>query len=228
LRVKICGITSTEDATAAAQAGADAIGLNLVGGRRQLELSQAREILASLPPMLTAVVLVRLENGRVPDEILELLGEFWVSHLQLYGQVSAESLDILLQDGFRPMPVVAVKDASFAQQARRSVAHGLGSITHRPAAVVLDTFDAAKEGGTGKVFRWEWVTAARQAGELTDWPPTILAGGLNPDNVVEAIRAVQPYAVDVSSGVEVANVAGKKDADKMRAFVHNAKHAMER
>ncbi|HVT79960.1 MAG TPA: phosphoribosylanthranilate isomerase [Phycisphaerae bacterium] len=88
-------------------------------------------------------------------------------------------------------------------------------------AIVLDTA-SDKLGGTGKSFNWNWIAETRAAGELEGLPPIILAGGLNPENVADAIRIARPYAVDVSSGVEVAGKPGVKDAIKMRDFIQAA------
>ena len=224
MRVKICGITSVTDAAAAVQAGVDAIGLNFVGGPRRINADCARGILTCLPPMVTPVALVNVEEDRVADPLEELFGEFRVSHLQVYGDVTRASLTRLMGDGFRPIPVVAVRNEAFADRAADWIASGTPC---RPCAVHLDAFDPGRKGGTGKAFRWEWVSAARDAGRLANWPPIVLAGGLNADNVAEAIRIVQPYAVDVSSGVEVAGSPGTKDAARMRSFVRQAKSADE-
>jgi phosphoribosylanthranilate isomerase len=172
--------------------------------------------------MVTPVALVRLQGGAVPDELLELLGQFWVSHIQVYGDFESRKLAILRRDGFRPIPVVSVRDGGFADQAAFWWAKG-GEPS--AAAVVLDAYDPGRDGGTGSRFRWEWVSAARQAGRLEGWPPIILAGGLRPENVTEAIRVARPYAVDVSSGVEIEGPPGRKDPSRMRAFVRAARAA---
>jgi phosphoribosylanthranilate isomerase len=91
-----------------------------------------------------------------------------------------------------------------------------------PGALVLDTASNKALGGTGETFNWEWIKEARDAGELEGLPPIILAGGLTPENVAEAIRIAQPYAVDVSSGVEVVGKPGVKDPIKMRDFIQAA------
>ena len=120
------------------------------------------------------------------------------------------------------MPVLAVRGTDFVEQAREWIGDGRQP---RSAAIILDTYDPQKAGGTGTPFRWEWVTAARDAGQLANWPPIFLAGGLRPENVVDAIRAVRPYGVDVSSGVEGSGAASRKDAAMMKEFVQNARRA---
>jgi len=225
VRVKICGITTVEDAVAAAEAGADAIGLNFVGGPRRIAPEVAQEILEALPPMVAPVVLARLQAGVLPDDVLGLLGQYWVSHVQIYGDFTADSLALLRRDGFRPMPVVRVRDPNFAGQAYEMLG---GRPLDVAAAVVLDTYDSGKAGGTGASFNWEWVSAARQAGLLHGWPVIILAGGLRLENVAEAVRVARPYGVDVASGVEVDGQLGRKDPEKMMAFVRAARSALDR
>lgn len=216
VRVKICGITSPEDAVAAAGAGADALGLNFVGGPRQIELDRAREVLAALPPLVTPVALVKVGMQGVADALIELLGEQWVSHLQVYGALTPLALTQLVMEGFRPLAVLPVKDSDFARNRPAWLDPGSGG---RPSGVVLDTYDPEQQGGTGKTFHWDWVQQARQEGQLEGWPPIMLAGGLRPENVAEAVRVAKPDAVDVSSGVEVPGSPGRKDAERMRAFV---------
>lgn len=220
MRVKVCGITTVDNGLAAARAGADAIGLNFVGGPRQITLEQAGEIVQALPALVVPVALVRLERGRLSDETLGFLGQHWISHVQIYGDFSSASLDGLIQDGLKPMPVVSVRDADFADPVNRWLTEMEG---RAPAAVVLDAYDPERLGGTGKAFQWQRVQEAASAGKLDRWPPIILAGGLTPENVAEAICAVRPYGVDVSSGVEVSGRPGVKDYQKMQSFVRRAK-----
>jgi phosphoribosylanthranilate isomerase len=99
------------------------------------------------------------------------------------------------------------------------------AIGKKPSAYVLDTASPEKLGGTGQTFNWNWIAEARAAGELEGLPPIILAGGLTPENVAEAIRIARPYAVDVSSGVEVPGKPGIKDPVKMRDFIQAAQSA---
>lgn len=220
MRVKICGITTVDNALAAARAGADAIGLNFVGGPRQITLEQASEIVEALPALVVPVALVRLERGRLSDETLEFLGQHWISYVQIYGDISAAILDGLTRYGLKPMPVVSVRDAEFADPVNCWLTEMEGP---SPAAVVLDAYDPEHLGGTGKAFQWQWVQEAASAGKLQRWPPIILAGGLTPENVAKAIHAVRPYGVDVSSGVEVSGCPGAKDDQKMQLFVREAK-----
>ncbi len=217
MRVKICGISSGHDALAAGAAGADAIGLNFVAGPRQLDLDQAGRILRSLPLLVTPVALVRLSRGEMNGDLLELLAAFWVPHVQLYGDVAAPGIRRLVREGFRPVVIARVENRRFADPVNALLA---ACGPDPPAAVLLDAHARHKLGGTGQAFHWPWVEQARQTGELDDWPPVILAGGLSPENVAEAIVVARPWGVDVVTGVE--STPGKKDPRKMAAFVRAA------
>jgi len=223
MRVKICGITTVGDAVAAVEAGTDAIGLNLYAGPRRIDADRATAIRESLPPFVTPVALVPLVDGRLADDLVHLLIQNRIDLLQTYGDVTVDALIRLSEAGFGVIQSMAVRDAGFAE-ARPSWGEG----QWRPRAVILDAYDPNRSGGTGKAFCWDWVDEALKAGRLDGWPPIVLAGGLNPDNVDEAIRIVRPYAVDVSSGVEVEGAPGRKDPRKMRDFIRSAKAALER
>lgn len=223
LRVKICGITSPQDAQAAAAAGADAIGLNFVGGPRRVDLRAATSILGVLPPFCTPVALVDVSHGDVPEDLLELLGRSWVSHLQLYGHVTADVIHRLLDDGFKPILVQHVVPDTFPENVNRMLAC-LGGAA--PTALLLDAYHEGAPGGTGMTADWAAIAAALAGRTAQEWPPVILAGGLNPRNVAEAVRTVRPWAVDVSSGVE--SSPGRKDAAKMRAFIEQVRAASEK
>ena len=118
---------------------------------------------------------------------------------------------------FLPLPVEG-------RESLGCLGHELQRLLIRPATVLLDAA-SDKLGGSGQTFDWHWIAEAREAGELAGLPPIILAGGLTPENVAEAIRIARPYAVDVSSGVEVTGKPGVKDAVKMRDFIQAAKGA---
>jgi phosphoribosylanthranilate isomerase len=224
MRVKICGITCPEDARLATDAGADAIGLNLIGGPRQLGFAAAEAILQALPPLVTPVVLLRVEDGGLTTEAEQWLKSVRVTHLQLYGEVTPEALSTLAASGFISMPVMRVGSQEFLNS-RPAWVGGEGA--ERARAVVLDAYDPAREGGTGQSFPWAWVAHARRAGWLADWPPIILAGGLRPENVAEAVRVVMPYGVDVSSGVEMDGKPGRKDPQKVSDFIAAARSVVE-
>ncbi len=220
MKVKICGITTVADALTAANFGADAIGLNLFTGPRKLSLTTADEILTALPPMVAAVALVDVSPGRIHETTASLLTKHRVSCVQAYAPgcgVSPETIAALRDIGLRVIVTATDDAASFPHV----VSEYLNRCkTARPAAILVDAFDAEREGGTGRRADWESIRNARESGELADWPPLLLAGGLNPGNVAEAISIVQPWGVDVCSGVE--SSPGRKDAARVGAFIEAA------
>ena len=204
VRVKICGITNPEDASLAAALGADALGFIFYPkSPRFVRPEAARNIIRGLPPLvLTVGVFVDQEAG----EVRELAGRVGLDWVQLHGQESPEYCHTLSR---RVIKVFRVKgDEIYAQ---------ISAYQGAVQAFLLDTFKPGIPGGTGKVFDWE---VARQAKE---YGPIILAGGLTPENVAQAIGVAQPAAVDVASGVE--KEPGQKDPEKLRAFIESVKMA---
>lgn len=196
-RVKICGITRTEDALAAVEHGADAIGLVFYPpSPRHLTIEQAIAITVALPPFVNVVAL--FVNPTV-SEVNTVLSSVGVDLLQFHGDESE------LDCGQYALPylkAVRVKsDTNLIQYAERY---------HRAKALLLDTYSDSAVGGTGQVFDWQLIPKKMPM-------PIILAGGLTPENVADAIVQVQPYAVDVSGGVEQSK--GMKDSTKIAAFM---------
>jgi phosphoribosylanthranilate isomerase len=220
-RIKICGITRPENATLAAELGADAIGLNFVRGPRRIDQQTGYQILSSLPPCVTPVGLTGCGiKGTDCPSIHQLRHEdprLSITTFQIYGEVPPEVIK-------RTADVFCWMVSSIpSRQAMATLAAQVAKWGESVRAIVLDTASADKLGGTGQSFNWHWIAEARAAGELEGLPPIILAGGLTPENVAEAIRIAQPYAVDVSSGVEVPGKPGIKDPVKMRDFIQAAR-----
>lgn len=197
VRSKICGITRVEDALAAVEAGADAIGLVFYAkSPRAVSIEQAKAIVAALPPFVTSVGLF----VDMPRETLQaLLREVPLDLLQFHGDESPADCEGFARPYIKALRVRADQDVA------RMMAPYSGA-----CGILLDTFVEGVPGGTGAAFDWSLVP--REAGK-----PIILAGGLTPDNVAQAIAQVRPYAVDVSGGVEAAK--GIKDAGKVKAFL---------
>lgn len=196
-RVKICGITRLEDARLAVELGAAALGFNFYPpSPRCIAPSAAAEFIRRLPPFVTSVGVFADE----PDagHVVTVAGEARVTVIQLHGPRFPESSRLL--EGFPLIRAVAVRENFKPEE--------LGRLT--ASAFLLDTFDPNLPGGTGKTFDWGLAREAKRYG------PIILAGGLTPENVGQAIREVRPFAVDVASGVELA--PGIKDPAKLRAF----------
>lgn len=200
VRVKICGITSLEDALVAAEAGADAVGFVFAPGPREITPEQAARIVRELPPFLTTVGLV---VDRDPLPILEVCP---LDLIQFHGSESPEAIARL---GRRSVKAFRVRSAADLEPLPRYAS---------AAAFLLDAWVPGRPGGTGHRFPWELAVEARRFGK-----PIIVAGGLTPENVAECIRRTEPYGVDVSSGVERA--PGKKDAGRVRAFVAAVREA---
>ncbi|NOS99805.1 MAG: phosphoribosylanthranilate isomerase [Phycisphaerales bacterium] len=217
IRIKICGVTTVDDARAVADLGADLIGLNLYDGPRKIDVPRASEILNQLPASITPVVLLDAAAGRIPRELIE---RHRITHLQLYGPVAPDLIRALSADGLRPIYVAAAVTAAFVSDVQRF----LDACGDRPpAAILLDAVAPDRAGGTGRRADWDAIRHAREIGRTNGWPPIWLAGGLRPDNVTDAIRMVQPDVVDVSSGVE--SSPGRKDPSAVDAFVRAVREA---
>lgn len=194
-KVKICGITSVADALLAAEAGADAIGLVFYPhSPRFVEAGAAREIVRALPPFVSPVGVFVNEAPATVEELCTAAG---IRIVQLHGSEEPEYVEQLPE--YRVIKAIRVGRAEDLLAARQ----------YRVSAVLLDSKVEGLWGGSGRSFDW---TLARQLNARI-----ILAGGLAPDNVAQAIRLVKPYAVDVSTGVEAA--PGRKDPALVRAFV---------
>ena len=196
IRIKICGITRPEDALAAAEAGADAVGLVFYAkSKRAVTAVQAREIAAVLPPFVSAVALFVNEQ---PDVIRQILRQVPIDVIQFHGDED---------DGFcrqfdRPyLKAVRVQSAADIQTACAKFPNA--------RALLFDAYHPTEYGGTGQSF--DWTLLRGNIGK-----PWILAGGLTAGNVAEAVKTSGAAAVDVSGGVE--NAAGVKDALKIKAF----------
>lgn len=204
VRVKICGITRSEDMHAACQAGADALGFVFYAkSPRNLEIAQAAALVQAMPPFVQSVGLFVNAD---PAFVRQVLNAVPLDLLQFHGDESPEycrQFDRPYLKAVRVRPGIdLLKYALDFADAR---------------ALLLDAYVPGVPGGTGERFDWSLIPASLPK-------PIVLSGGLNPDNVGEASSTVRPWAVDVSSGVEAA--PGIKDADKLTAFIMNAKHAL--
>lgn len=220
--IKICGITTAEDATASLSSGSDWIGLNLVAGPRRITLPSALSIIAETNEPERAVVLVSVRD--TPDFRRELgqLRSAGTRRLQLYGAVTPSAIERLQGMGFETLSVHGLGDE---RDLLRVDAFIDDCGPHPPTHVLIDAAGAAQLGGTGRLANWNAIAAARHAGRLARWPSLVLAGGLTPENVADAVNRVAPFGVDVSSGVEAA--PGRKDLAKVAQFVHNARSAAD-
>jgi phosphoribosylanthranilate isomerase len=196
-RVKICGITRLEDAQQAVDLGAAALGFNFYPlSPRYIEPGAARAIARQLPPFVTPVGVFANETDA--GRVISMAREAGATAVQLHGP-GFPDLHALLS-AFTLVVAVPVRVGFKAEE--------LGKF--KPSAYLLDAFDPERLGGTGRTFDWNAAREAKQYG------PIILAGGLTPENVGQAVRVVRPFAADVASGVESA--PGIKDPAKLRAF----------
>lgn len=203
VRIKICGITRVEDALAAAEAGADAIGLVFYAkSPRAVSVQQARAIVAALPPFVTSVGLF-VDASRC--ELGEILDAVPLDMLQFHGNETAEACSGYHRPYLKALRVKPGDDIA----ARAAEYPGA-------AGILLDTYVEGVPGGTGAAFDWSLIPHDLRR-------PLVLAGGLHAGNVQQAIRQVRPYAVDVSGGVEASK--GIKDAEKIRAFIRQCRAA---
>jgi phosphoribosylanthranilate isomerase len=203
VRSKICGITRIEDALAAVEAGADAIGFVFYAkSPRAVTVQQARAIIQALPPFVTTVGLFvnasRCELGEILDAVpLDLL--------QFHGDEAVEDCEGWHRPYIKALRVKAGDDIAAAVDAYPSA-----------SGVLLDTYVEGVPGGTGEAFDWSLIPQGLSK-------PLILAGGLTPENVADAVARVKPYAVDVSGGVEASK--GIKDHAKIHAFINAVRKA---
>jgi phosphoribosylanthranilate isomerase len=217
--VKICGITRLRDAAHALAAGADWIGLNLVGGPRRISDATAARLVRDLGQSERFVFLRRHDDTRaIEDDVAQGIRLF-----QIYGRMAPHTQQVLQRAGCRIAYVQHVADRQCLVALEQYLSQQMDA---PPDFVLLDAPVREEDGalgGTGIRADWRAIEMARQDGRDRGWPPVILAGGLNPDNVAEAVRRLRPFAVDVSSGVETS--PGIKDHARVEAFITAAKSA---
>jgi phosphoribosylanthranilate isomerase len=195
VRVKVCGITRPEDAVLAADLGASAIGLVFwPASPRAVTRERAREIVSALPAFVSVVGVFVNQPGEARDLAVDL----GLSTVQLHGDENVED--------YRGIPCRVIKAVAVTGESARDAAASVPS----DVTVLLDAHDPVKRGGTGRVI--DWTVAA----EIARSRRVVLSGGLHAGNVAAAVAAVQPYAIDVSSGVE--STPGQKDPAKLRAL----------
>ena len=201
-RIKFCGITRSDDARRAVDLGVDALGFVFTrSSQRFIGISSARGIRVELPPFVTVVALFMDDE---PGWIEEVLASVQPDLLQFHGEESAGFASSFGRPYIKSVPMGSVENAARYMSGFASA-----------SGFLLDSHERGARGGTGEVFDWK---RAPRMGK-----PTILAGGLDPANVAQAIALVRPYAVDVSSGIETAS--GIKESGKMRRFVEAVRTA---
>jgi phosphoribosylanthranilate isomerase len=198
IKVKICGMTQLKDALFAVEQGVDAVGFIFYKkSPRAVTMKTVREIITKLPPLVDTVGVFVNESAERVNKIANYCG---LDLVQLHGE---ESPAFCRKIHRRVIKAFRVKDLQSIKQLEKFPVSGF----------LLDTFSDDLHGGTGKTFDWNLALPAKKMG------PVILAGGLTPRNILQAVRQVRPYGVDVCSGVEKS--PGIKDLEKVRAFLRN-------
>lgn len=203
-KIKICGITNIQDAQAAVDLGADALGFIFVPDSPRYVIPQTVErIISELPPFIATVGVFVDASLEAVSETIELCG---LSAVQLHGSETPDECNTIATRCRVPViKAFRVKDR-----------HSLSPIPeYKVSAYLLDTYVKGKKGGTGEIFNWDLARDAKEYGRI------IVAGGLTPENVGQAVRHIGPYAVDVGSGVE--DRPGKKDHSKIKMLIENIK-----
>jgi len=210
-RVKICGLTDAADLRAAIEAGADAVGVISsvsVDTPREVDRGTAAELVADVPPFVTATLVTMPEDA---DHAVDLVRAIRPDAIQLHGTFDADDIGyIRAETGVKVIPAVDYIDTDRAHE-----------LDEAADAILVDSTREDGAGGTGEPHDWE--ATAELVETLTS--PVILAGGLTPDNVAEAVRVAAPFAVDVASGVE--RTEGQKDHTALATFVQNAGRELE-
>jgi len=204
--IKICGITNIEDAIECVRLGANMLGFVFADSPRRADVETVKHINRIIGGDAKTVGVFTEET----DEVISIMNECDLTYAQLHGGQSEEFAQRL--GAHRVIRAVRIKNEWSLEN--------LAGFTHA-AFYLLDTYKMGVAGGTGETFDWELAVRAKSIGK-----PVLLSGGLNPENVTEAIRVVQPFAVDVSSGVE--DQPGKKDLAKVKEFINNVRNADNR
>lgn len=208
VKVKICGITNAEDARAAADAGADFLGFVFAESPRKVGISAVADMVKDLPSHVTTVGVFA---GQDADTIVDIMKKTGLDCAQVYDHTGCDMEPVAKAIGCRRMIRAFNVQSEDDVKAMESDAGKCDC-----AGFLMDASANGKSGGTGVTFDWDLAARAVSCGKSI-----ILAGGLNPSNVGEAVARVHPSVVDVSSGVEVS--PGKKDHEKIREFIRNAR-----
>ncbi|OGF49507.1 MAG: N-(5'-phosphoribosyl)anthranilate isomerase [Candidatus Firestonebacteria bacterium RIFOXYA2_FULL_40_8] len=201
-KIKICGITNLEDALFAADLGANAVGFVFAKSPRQVKPEQVRKIIEKLPPFIAKVGVFVNE---VPSHVAKIAKEAGLTSVQLHGEEIPQFCASL-------SPLTVIKGIRVRDESDIKMLAAYEFVS----AYLLDSFVQGKKGGTGKTFDWKLALLAKKHGK-----PVILSGGLTPQNILEALKRVEPYGVDVSSGVE--SKPGKKDKKKLKDFIQKVR-----
>ena len=212
MKVKICGIKADRDLNMAINAGADAVGFITevpVDSPRKISISEASRLISKVPVFMTSVLVIMPETA---EQAINMIKTARPGAVQIHNAMALSELKEIKETGVKLIKTIPVSRDSEPETLIKQISE-LSGIAD---AVLLDTSIDGKTGGTGAQHDWEISSEV----VLHAGMPVILAGGLNPENVKDAVRSVRPYAVDTASGVET---DGKKDEKKVAAFITNAR-----
>lgn len=210
MKVKICGIKTERDLVMALNAGADAVGFITevpVDSPRKISLAEASRLISKVPVFVASVLVIMPENA---EQAVRMIQAARPAAVQIHNALGISELNKIKETGVKLIKTIPVSADSETLIKQVSEFHGIAD------AVLLDTVLDGNSGGTGVPHNWEISSEI----VLHSGMPVILAGGLKPENVTDAIRTVRPYAVDTASGVET---DGRKDEKKVTAFIKNAR-----
>jgi phosphoribosylanthranilate isomerase len=213
--VKICGTTNLVDALAATEAGADAIGFVFAESARRVEPEVVRDIVEELPEELEKIGVFVNES---PELVLQVARDAGLTGVQLQGDESADYVRTLAALTHTPLKIIKGVPAGAGRFEGLAEFAGVEELLD---AVLLDSGSRAQRGGTGKTF--DWIAASDVILKLQQDIPVIIAGGLNPENVTEAVYLFRPFGVDVVSGVE--REPRHKDPERLKHFIHSVREA---
>ncbi len=212
MKVKICGIKTERDLAMAINAGADAVGFITevpVDSPRKLSLAEASRLISKVPVFVASVLVIMPESA---EQAIHIIHKAAPSAVQVHNTLAISELKKIRETGVKLIKTIPVAQDAEPETLIKQVSELSGVVD----AVLLDTMQDGKTGGTGAIHNWKVSSEI----VLHAGMPVILAGGLNPTNVRDAVRSVHPYAVDTASGVET---DGKKDEKKIIDFISNAK-----
>lgn len=206
VHVKICGITALDDARVAARAGADMLGfLFYPASPRFVPPDQAAAMIREIRREVPSIRCVGVFVNEPLETVRQMVARCGLDMVQLHGDESPADVSALMNEGIPVIKGFRLRSARVLETMRR----------YHPTVYLVDAYVPDRPGGTGQTCDWELAARAREYGLL------LLAGGLTPENVAEAIRAVRPWGVDVASGVEAR--PGRKDPERVRRFIQSAK-----
>jgi phosphoribosylanthranilate isomerase len=211
--IKICGIKTEEHALAAAQAGADFIGLVFASSPRQVTPALAEKIVARLKKSGSGVIVVGVFVNMPAPTVRKIANACRLDWVQVSGE---EPWEYCLELNYPVIKAIKISNGQAAEPVNQALSRGNKILAGRQHLFLLDTGDPEKRGGTGKIFDWNVARA------IAEKYPVIIAGGLKPENVGTAIKLIKPWGVDVSSGVET---NGAKDMKKIANFINSVREA---